>query len=98
MVKNLINSEYMKWFRLSFLKKIHNDILTGETRYCCLVSTWHKSFICWKDLKEVKENHYSKYIRPYYSSWELTCSNVWFEGKEDRLNFLNECISKLENK
>ena len=87
----------MKWFRLSFLKKIHNDISIGKNRFCCHVHSWHRLFICWKDLNEVKENRYSKYLKPYYTSSDLTCRNVWFDGTEDRLNFLNECISKLEN-
>ena len=53
----------MKWFRNDFLNKIYNDISTDNERFCCHVNSWHKLFICWKDLKEVEENQKSNFIK-----------------------------------
>jgi len=98
MIKNFINSESMKWFRKSFLNKIYNDILTDKKRFCCHVNSWHKLFICWKDLKEVEENQYSNFIKLHYNPSDLICRNTWFYEKSDRIEFLKECISKFETK
>ena len=98
MIKNFINSEKMKWFRKSFLNKIYNDISTDNERFCCHVNSWHKLFICWKDLKEVEENQKSNFIKYYYNNSDLICGNVWFNNKTDRMDFLKECISKFETK
>lgn len=82
----------MKWFRKSFLKTIHSDILNNNYHYCCKVQTWHKLFICWKDLKEVKENMNSKQLNGLST---YTCSFNWFDDKENRLEFLEECLKKF---
>lgn len=90
----------MKWFRKSFLKKIYKNISTHKDKYCCCVNSWHKLFICWKDLKEVKEVSQSfdfdTSLVPSISL--LNCRGVWFLDRFERLDFLNECISKFETK
>lgn len=84
----------MSWFRKGFLTKIRKEIfdLNGYG-YCCHVNSWHKIFICWKDLKEVKENLDSKYIKEYIF---YNCSNVWFRTYDDRIAFLDECLNKFK--
>jgi hypothetical protein len=91
-MKILINSPLMKWFRKSFLKAIYFQILHNKKRHCCHVRTWHSLFVCWKDLKEVKQNMTSKQLRNWKS---YTCKLCWFDNKEKRLDFLKECIQKL---
>lgn len=96
-MKTLINSDMMSWFRKSFLTKIKKDILEGKNRYCCLVESWHTYFICWKDLKEVKENLDSEYIISFIKNYNLlNSSEVWFNTNRDRLDFLDQCLAKFK--
>lgn len=90
---NIINSFLFERFRKSFLKRILKDITLNKTKFCCLVWSYHRIFICWKDLKEVKENMSSKYL---IESINYDCSEVWFWFKEDRISFLKECLSKFK--
>jgi hypothetical protein len=66
--------------------------------YCCYVISWHRLFICWKELKEVKENMNSNtlfnFIRKNVSNQH--CGLPWFSNKENRLNFLKECLDKFK--
>lgn len=98
MMKKLINSDRMAWFRKRFLKKIYIAILSNSSGYCCRVKPWESIFICWKDLKEVKENMNSdqliKDINGDFTNY--TCENAWFWCKEFRLLFLEECLSKFK--
>jgi hypothetical protein len=91
-MKKFINSRSMKWFRRSFLNAIRSEILSGDEKFCCHVYTWHRLFISWKDLKEVKENLSSTFLKQRLIVFN--CREVWFESTQDRLEFLNECISK----
>lgn len=91
-MKTLINSSLMKWFRKSFLTKIHSDILYNKKYYCCKVNSWHSFFICWKNLKEVKENMNSKELKEIT---EYSCNFSWFYNKVGRLEFLKECLMKF---
>lgn len=97
-MKRIINSDIMSWFRKSFLTKIRKEIFKHYGYgYCCHVNSWHKTFICWKDLKEVQENLDSEYIIDYIKKDKLfTCSNAWFRNPNDRLNFLDECLNKFK--
>lgn len=91
-MKTFINSPLMKWFRKAFLKIIYFQILHNKKNHCCKVENWHSLFICWKDLKEVKANMNSKQLLDWSS---YSCHISWFNSKEKRLNFLNECIKKF---
>jgi hypothetical protein len=96
-MKRIINSDRMSWFRKSFLTKIRKEIFIKKYEYCCHVKSWHTIFICWKDLKEVKENLNSKYIKEYIKEDKYyTCSEIWFRTHNDRLNFLDECLAKFK--
>lgn len=100
-MKKLINSKYFKWFRKLFLKKIYKNIDNGDDYFCCHVMCIYRLFICWKELKEVKENMDSKYL----SEWikvnpnQQHCKNVWFDSdvtyNQNRLLFLKECLSEF---
>lgn len=85
-------------FRKSFLQTIYNEIEKDEKLYCCCVITWHKLFICWKNLKEVKNNMDSGYLRDVIISGreEANCINGWFSCKSNRLGFLKECIKSIK--
>lgn len=91
-MKKFINSWAMKWFRKLFVEAIYFQILHNKNYYCCHVKTWHSWFICWKNLKEVKENMNSIYL---IKDLPYICSYDWFMSKERRLGFLNECIKKF---
>ncbi len=91
-MKTLINTRLFKPFRKAFLKTIYAEIISGNETYCCHVWSRYKFFICWKNLKEVKENMNSKYLR---SNIKYTCDRIWFYSKEDRLAFLRECLIKF---
>lgn len=102
MLVKLINSRLGKSFRLSFLNRILKDIVTDEKMYCCHVDSWHSRYICWKDLKEVKENHDSRYVFTNERMWKsidegyFNCSREWFDTKMYRVKFLEECIDNCE--
>lgn len=98
MLKKIINSSYFTWFRKSFLRKIYNEISIAKHAYCCNVITWHKLFICWKNLKEVKENMSSNtLILGIKEDKSLQhCGLSWFHQKKHRLEFLNECLEKFK--
>lgn len=89
----------MKWFRKSFLLKIQRDIIFGKKHHCCNVNTWHRLFICWKDLKEVKENMQSNYLKIVIKNNYAfhNCDYSWFYDKSDRLSFLQECVIKFND-
>lgn len=93
-MKALINTKVFKLFRKSFLERIRQNIFATKENYCCAVFSWHRFFICWKNLKEVKENMHSKFLieRENYD-----CKGVWFINRHDRINFLTECLLKFEN-
>ncbi len=84
----------MKWFRRSFLNKLYEDISTYNASYCCNVKTWHLAFSCFKDLKEVQANMNSKYLMEVEYNYD--CKESWFDSRHNRLNFLKECIHKLD--
>lgn len=90
-MKKIINSRYFKWFRKGFLRKIYIDILHEDANFCCYVRSWHRIFICWKDLKEVKENMDSVYKDLDHK----VCVAPWFSSKENRIKFIAECLIKL---
>ena len=94
-MKALINLRLFKPFRKIFLERIRKDILHKDNvNFCCHVKSWHSIFICWKDLKEVKENMNSKYLSvglPY------NCDFSWFTNRNSRISFLDECLLKFEN-
>lgn len=94
-MKALINSRLFKPFRKSFLKKIRKEVTDNNSlvNFCCLVKSWHTIFICWKDLKEVKENMKSKYLVPP----PYRCDLPWFQNRNDRISFIDECLLKFEN-
>lgn len=98
-MKKLINSKYGKSFRKSFLEKIHSNLSTGKSSFCCHVMSWHRLFICWKDLKEVKDNMLSGYLRESVKNniGKQNCTEAWFWGPSDRIEFIKECLNKLEN-
>lgn len=96
-MKKLINSNYFKWFRKAYLKIIYKTVKLSTINYCCHIKPFHSLFICWKDLKEVEENMKSEHLRTIFTKNEYyTCSIPWFENKESRLAFLEECLNKLK--
>jgi hypothetical protein len=94
MIKKLINSKYGKNFRRKFLFTVYNKIYSEESYFCCQVRSWRRLFILFHELKEVKENMKSKFIgdTKWVQGLSFPQRNVWFESKQDRLNFLSECI------
>lgn len=95
-MKKILNSNLFKGFRRSYLQAIYKVIESDRGYYCCNVKTWHKLFICWKDLKEVKENINSEFIwTEHRGNINLHCGHCWFENKTNRLGFLKECLSKF---
>lgn len=94
MLKKFINSDKMSWFRKGFLNAILNKVETDKVKYCCWVWSWHKLFICWKDIKEVKEERNSLLIKSWLRG-NADCGDVWFNSKQDRILFLNECLAKF---
>jgi len=93
-MKRIINSDYMKWFRKRYLRYIYKQIRLGNEHFCCHVKCVYSLFICWKDLKEVKENMNSELISSLLKS-NLTCSRSWFRYRHERLEFLQECLNKF---
>lgn len=91
-MKKIINSKNFTWFRRSFLEKIRRDIENKKSNYCCNVRSWHRIFICWKDLKEVQDNRDSLMLLDFYFS----CNRAWFENRYNRIKFLDECIEKTK--
>ena len=89
----ILNSKYFTWFRKSFLTKILSDIESEKDSYCCNIETYHKLFICWKDLKEVEENMNSENLRTLVN---YNCTRVWFDTRLNRINFLKECLKNLK--
>lgn len=85
----------MKWFRKMYLTNIYNKIHSGKENFCCIASkkTIYSLFICWKNLKEVKENMNSTYLTTYISNY--SCKMNRFNYKTDRLSFLKECLTKF---
>lgn len=103
MIKKLINSSRFTSYRQKILDKIYSDISSGVTRFCCHVKFNGGSFICWKDLKEVRETLQTTQTLRYdigeYIKSNPSCSLVWFDDTEQRLTFLKECLGKFnENK
>lgn len=98
-MKTLINSDFLlaRMFRKSYLKKLHH-VVTTKVFYCCHVNTWHRLFICWKDLKEVKENMTSIYLKDHVREniEERHCANVWFSCMHNRKSFLEECLKNFK--
>lgn len=97
-MKKLINSKYMKWFRKMYLKNIYNKIYFYRASYCCIAASCniYSTIICWKYLKEVQENMDSNYLKDRFKNKQnLSCGDSWFYSRKDRLDFLKECLSKL---
>lgn len=94
----IINSNGMSFFRKLFLKRILNHIKTHKATYCCYVEGFYSWFICWKELKEVKDNMNSNYLRDSIKSGLKTpsCAIAWFTDRCDRVAFLKECLAKFE--
>lgn len=90
---NIINSFLFDGFRKAFLEKILKSITLNKKKFCCCVWSYHRIFICWKDLKEVKKNMSSKYLKKMDG---YNCGKVWFCRKEDRISFLKECLNNFK--
>lgn len=93
----ILNLDYFTTFRKNYLTTIHNEISEGKQAFCCYVDTWQKKYICWKELREVKSNYHSSYIKSWFRGNEdfLTCGVSWFRLKSDRIGFLEECLKKF---
>lgn len=97
MNERIINSRYFTWYRKAFLKKIYRSIKNYNAYYCCRVPSIYKLFICWKDLKEVKENYDSIFILDEVKKFKAFKRRVvWFHSHNERLKFLRECLSKFK--
>lgn len=94
MKNRILNSDMFEWFRKLFIQRIYIDISTYEEDFCCHVYSWHSFFICWKDLKEVKETFLES--KNLYSFVEFSCDNAWFSGRSQRLIFLEEVLNKFK--
>lgn len=96
MIELLINSFLFKNYRKKLIEKLYFNISKEHYLYCCRIPI--SKFICWKDLKEVKENMYSEFliynIRKHIEYQH--CGTVWFNNREGRLSFLNECLDKFK--
>ena len=98
MFKKLINSSWFTGYRKYILEKILSDITNYNRVYCCLVRFKGQSFICWKDLKEVRETlQTTKNIIAWKENLRNNpnCGAVWFEDREQRIAFLEECLEKF---
>jgi hypothetical protein len=102
MFKGLINSSWFTDYRKYILEKILSDITNDNCDYCCHVRFKGQSFICWKDLKEVRETlQTTKTIIAWKENLRNNpnCGTVWFDDREQRIAFLEECLEKFnENK
>jgi hypothetical protein len=101
-INKFINSDYCIRFRRIYILSLMGYIKSGleinpdKNYYICLIKTRQSKWICWKDLKEVRENLNSEFIRePIRMSGRFTCDNSWFSSNSDRLSFLNQCLDKL---
>jgi hypothetical protein len=97
--KGLINSFWFTGYRKYILEKILSDITSGKHDFCCHVEFKGKDFICWKDLKEVRETlQTTKTLiewKAYYLINNPTCKTVWFDNEYQRITFLKECLKKI---
>lgn len=103
MIKLIVNTSYFDGYRKYILEKIHSDISSDNVVFCCHVEFKWKKFICWKDLKEVREvlqttsnlsggeSEMNRLMRT-----KPTCGYIWFDNKEQRLAFLKECLNKFK--
>jgi hypothetical protein len=100
MFKLIINTFLFTKYRKYILQKILSDITSGKHDFCCYVEFKGKSFICWKDLKEVRETlQTTKILIEWKTDYLInnpTCETVWFDNKEQRLAFLKECLNKFK--
>ena len=79
------------------MKTIYRSIRHYKAHYCCHVLSIYRLFICWKNLKEVKENYDSVFIRDSIKeSKNFNCEEHWFHSRRERLKFLKECLSKFK--
>jgi hypothetical protein len=98
MFKQLIHSFWFKGYRKYILETILSNITNNNYEFCCHVIFKGQSFICWKDLKEVQETlQTTKTIITWkeYLRNNPNCATVWFEGREQRIAFLEECLEKF---
>ncbi len=97
-MKKIINSKFFKNLRKKYLQKIYDEISNDNKEFCCHVIIKLGMFICWKNLKEVKDNMNSLYLRYEIRTIKAnqTCEKAWFENKEIRLLFLQECLDKFD--
>jgi hypothetical protein len=98
MIKKLINSSWFTGYRKYILEKILSDITNYNCGFCCHVNFRYQSFICWKDLKEVRETlQTTKTIIAWKENLRNNpnCGTVWFEDREQRIAFLEECLEKF---
>ena len=93
MFKFIINTKYFNNFRKKFLLEILYNIKSNNCKFCCHVKTWRKFIICWKNIKEVKDNMDSKYLIKDLPNYN--CRYHWFFNKDHRILFLEECINKF---
>lgn len=93
----LINTPLFTRYRRKYIEYIHYEIDNELECFCCRVR--YSKFICWKDLKEIKSNIDSDYIRTLLRGHKslLNCDRIWFDTTQDRLNFLEECLSKFKS-
>jgi hypothetical protein len=102
MFKGLINSFWFTGYQKYILEKILSDITSDKHDFCCHVEFKGKDFICWKDLKEVRETLQT--TKTIIASKENLRNNpncgvvwlVWFEDREKRIAFLEECLEKFK--
>jgi len=99
MFKLIINTSLFTKYRKYILQKILSDITSNKYNFCCHVEFKGKNFICWKDLKEVRETlQTTKTIIEWKENLIInnpTCGVAWFDNKEQRIAFLKECLREI---
>ena len=98
MIRLCINSKFGKNIRREKKKKILDSLERRSFGYCCNIRHGYNLLICWKNLKEVKENmnsiHLASEIR---NNRKLqNCGYSWFDSRECRIAFIKECLNKLK--
>lgn len=98
MIKLYINSRFGKKIRKEILEKIHDSLEDRTNKFCCHVRHGYNLLICWKNLKEVKENMNSIQLDSEIRNDKKyqTCEHAWFSCRERRIAFIEECLNKLE--
>lgn len=109
----LLNFKWFRLYALKrLLKYVENNELNAKSlfgderfNFLCYFSRKHPImrfffFPCWKNIKEVKECRDSIHVWKVYrdQKTKFNCIRLWFYNDLDRINFLNQCITKLESK